>query len=326
MSVELPPPPSLTTRIPAAGTVPWRRTAAGSLQVALVHRPRYEDWSWAKGKLEAGELSAVAAVRETQEETGYAVRLGRPLPASAYTVVDRTVGLGTKEVHYWAASVGRDAGPLAHEVDVVDWLDPQEAHDRLDYARDREQLRAVVRADQDGTLDTWPLVIVRHAKAIPRSAWHDDDRDRPLAATGARRSRSLVPLLAAYGVLRLVTSSSGRCVDTLAPYAVSARRPLRLREDLSEEVFDVSAEAAAARLQRILRKRTPAALCSHGPVIPSLLAVLAERLAPGADASENRRLLADAGETAMAKGEVLVAHIAGRGADAAVVAVERHLP
>ena len=69
-------------RIPAAGTVPWR-LRDGTLEVALVHRPRYDDWSWAKGKLDADEDWAVAAVRETDEETGLLVRLGPPLPEAA---------------------------------------------------------------------------------------------------------------------------------------------------------------------------------------------------------------------------------------------------
>ena len=64
-------------RIPAAGTLPWR-LGEGGLEVALVHRPRYDDWSWAKGKLDPGEDWAVAAVRETEEETGLVVRLGPP--------------------------------------------------------------------------------------------------------------------------------------------------------------------------------------------------------------------------------------------------------
>ncbi|HQV84172.1 MAG TPA: NUDIX domain-containing protein, partial [Ornithinibacter sp.] len=75
-------------RIPAAGTLPWR-LRDGELEVALVHRPRYDDWSWAKGKLDPGEDWAVAAVRETVEETGLVVRLGPPLPEARYTLLGR---------------------------------------------------------------------------------------------------------------------------------------------------------------------------------------------------------------------------------------------
>ena len=67
----------MPSTIPAAGTLPWRRTKGGGLEVLLVHRPRYHDWSWAKGKLEPGEEWPVAAERETEEETAVPVRLGR---------------------------------------------------------------------------------------------------------------------------------------------------------------------------------------------------------------------------------------------------------
>ena len=89
--------------IPAAGTLPWRRRQ-GRLEVALVHRPKYDDWSWAKGKLDSGEEWPVAAERETEEETAVPVRLGRPLPAASYTVLDNKGVPTTKEVRYWAAA------------------------------------------------------------------------------------------------------------------------------------------------------------------------------------------------------------------------------
>ena len=73
----------MTSVVLAAGTLPWRRRR-GQLQVAVVHRPKYDDWSWPKGKLDPGETFPVAAARETAEETGLVVRLGRPLPTSTY--------------------------------------------------------------------------------------------------------------------------------------------------------------------------------------------------------------------------------------------------
>ena len=101
--------------IPAAGTVPWRRRR-GQLEVALVHRPKYDDWAWPKGKLDPDEEWPAAAVRETHEETALEVRLGRPLPAAAYTVLDRDGEPATKEVRYWAAEVTGGGGPLANEI------------------------------------------------------------------------------------------------------------------------------------------------------------------------------------------------------------------
>ena len=143
-------------------------------------------------------------------------------------------------MRYWAAEVVGGDGTLVNEIDEVAWLDVDAATARLSYARDREQLRALVRADR-GTLTTWPLVIVRHAKSRSRSTWPDADPLRPLDARGRERAEALVPILAAYGVTRVVTSPSVRCLDTVLPYAVAARLKVRLKPGLSEEGF---AEAA----------------------------------------------------------------------------------
>ncbi len=203
--------------INAAGTVPWRRLDDGHIEVALVHRPKYDDWSWTKGKLEDAEPWSVAAVRETAEETGLQVRLGLPLPPTAYRVLDRFGQPATKHVRYWAAEVTGGPGSLEHEIDEVAWLEAAEASDRLDYAHDREQLRAILRADRIGLLDSWPLAIVRHAQALPRSAWRAVDADRPLTDAGQQQAAAAIDVLAAYGIERLVSSPSERCVTTLTP-------------------------------------------------------------------------------------------------------------
>jgi 8-oxo-dGTP diphosphatase len=313
--------------IPAAGTLPWRRRQ-GSLEVALVHRPKYDDWAWAKGKLDPGEEWPAAAARETHEETALEVRLGRPLPGASYTVLDRDGEPSTKEVRYWAAEVTGGGGPLANEIDEVRWLDVVTASDQLDYSRDRDQLRALVRADNAGALTTWPLALVRHARALPRSQWKDpDDRLRPLDERGAERSRAIVPLLAAYGVRRLVSSPSVRCADTLRPYAASLGKALRLKDGLSEEGYADNPAWAIRHLVGLVERGRPAALCSHGPVLPALLDELATLVDPTSDDSADAaKLLDEAAETGMGKGEVLVAHVVDSGAAARVVAVERHLP
>jgi 1,4-alpha-glucan branching enzyme len=111
-------------------------------------------------------------------------------------------------------------GSLENEIDEVVWLDVAGTHDRLDYAHDRQQLRAIQRADLGGTLATWPLIVVRHGRAVPRSAYKGGrDWLRPLNAVGERQAHALVPLLAAYGVSALYSSTSERCVATLVPYA-----------------------------------------------------------------------------------------------------------
>lgn len=314
----------MPTTIPAAGTVPWR-VEDGVLQVALVHRPRYDDWSWAKGKLDPGEDWPVAAARETHEETGLVVRLGLPLPVSRYRVLCRDGRPGEKVVRYWAARVTGGTGRLVNEVDDVAWLDHRTAHDRLDYARDRDQLRALVRWHQAGILDTWPLVLVRHAHAVARGSWRgQDDTRRPLDDQGRERARALAPLLASYGVRRVVTSPSERCVATVQPFADAAGLRVRTRAGLSEEGYEADPSRALRHLDRVLDRGRATTICSHGPVLPDLVAALAAR---GTEAGPHgRRLLADAAADRLVKGEALVCHVAGRGPDARVVGVERHLP
>jgi 8-oxo-dGTP diphosphatase len=126
----------------AGGGVVWRRGPDGRLEVILVHRPKYDDWSLPKGKLHRGEDEAHAALREVEEETGLRCVLGRELPASRYH--DR---FGRdKTVRYWAMTAvdgsGSSFAPNA-EVDEVRWLSPREAADLLSYERDREILRAL---------------------------------------------------------------------------------------------------------------------------------------------------------------------------------------
>ncbi|MDQ1536080.1 MAG: 8-oxo-(d)GTP phosphatase [Actinomycetota bacterium] len=295
----------------------------------MVHRPRYGDWAWAKGKLEAGEEWPVAALREVFEETGYHVHLGRPLPTSQYPVSDPANPAGPagsqtiKVCRYWAAEVVGGDGTLVNEIDEVAWLDVPNAAARLSYPRDHDQLRAIERADRAGTLTTWPLVIVRHAKSRSRSAWPDADPLRPLTPRGHRRAEALVPLLAAYGVTRVVTSPSVRCLDTVLPYAVAAGQQARLKPGLSEEGFAEQPDRAPYHLTRLLERGSATVVCTHGPVLPVLL----ERLAASADPdeSEAKVTLLEAARGGMGKGEALVSHLVGTGDQARVVDVERYL-
>ncbi len=318
----------MPSTIPAAGTLPWRRNAAGALEVLLVHRPRYHDWSWAKGKLDPGEEWAVAAARETEEETSVPVRLGRPLPSTSYTVLDNKGVPATKEVRYWAGAPLGPGGKLRNEIDEIAWLTVPMAHERLDYSRDRDQLRALVRANQEGELDTTPFIIVRHAKAVSRSAFvGEDDQLRPLDDEGQARARAIVPLLAAYGVERVGSSPSVRCVDTVLPYAAAAGREVKRHTSLSEEEHVLDPVAAAEITHSQLAKPRPRALCGHGPVLPAMLHVLSTRCSASESGRAAQVAIDHAIDHSMAKGEVLVAHVTrSHILGPQVVAVERYLP
>jgi 8-oxo-dGTP diphosphatase len=288
----------------------------------MVHRPRYGDWAWSKGKLEPGEEWPVAAVREVFEETGFHVRLGRTLPTSEYTIADQAGASTTKVCRYWAAEVVGGDGALVNEIDEVVWLDVLTAMARLSYPRDHDQLRALEEADGAGTLTTWPLVMVRHARSRSRSTWPNADPLRPLNPRGRTRAKALIPVLAAYGVTRVVTSPSVRCLDTVLPYAVAAGRRARLKAGLSEEGFAEQPDRAPYHLTRLLERGNAAVVCTHGPVLPVLL----ERLAGIADSNESAQVtLSEAALNGMAKGEALVAHLVGTGDQARVVDVERYV-
>jgi 8-oxo-dGTP diphosphatase len=126
----------------AAGCVLWRRSAVdGGLELCLVHRPRYDDWSFPKGKLKRGEGPADAARREVLEETGYVCALGTPLPTSRYLVDGRP-----KTVHYWGARALHGGFVPSAEVDRQVWLPPTAARRVLSYDHDRPLVDALLAA------------------------------------------------------------------------------------------------------------------------------------------------------------------------------------
>lgn len=126
----------------AAGGVLWR-PADGSdgLEVAIIHRPEYDDWTLPKGKLEPGESLMEAAVREIWEETGYRGRVGTPLGAVYYLKETRNGRFQDKVVHYWAVEAQRGSFTEGAEVDGLAWVTPSCATRRVSYDIDREVIR-----------------------------------------------------------------------------------------------------------------------------------------------------------------------------------------
>ena len=256
----------------AAGAVVIRKDA-----VLLVHRPRYGDWSFPKGKLDRGELAPVAAVREVLEETGVRIRLGTPLASQRYPAGNRI-----KTVSYWHGRVVGDHSVedylVNDEIDEVAWVPLRKAKGRLSYTFDQATLDEALATEWR----TRALVVVRHADARARKSWRKDDRLRPLLAEGKRDAAKLVPLLGAYGLTRLVTSSSVRCAQTLVPYAEASGRPLQETDALSQE--DATAESVLEIVDDLLHGKECAAICTHRPVLPTVLdalEVVTEKLSPG---------------------------------------------
>jgi 8-oxo-dGTP diphosphatase len=250
----------------AAGTVLWRPGNAGPL-VALVHRPRYDDWSLPKGKLDPGESFSAAAVRETWEETGLRARLGAWLGDVSYDVPE-----GRKVVRYWAAECLDPVGFVPNdEVDELAWVSPTQAMSRLTYDHDRE---IVARFAAQGPPRS-VILVVRHAKAGSRRDWDGDDNLRPLSAVGRRQAARLVPFLARFGPERAVTAPPVRCRDTIAPL-VSALGldPPAVEPLLGEEGYWEARDRGLARFHELAAQPGVTVLCSQGGVIPDVVGTL----------------------------------------------------
>lgn len=256
----------------AAGAVVLRRTdgTTGGHEVLLVHRPRYDDWSFPKGKLDDGEHLTSCAVREVQEETGLRITLGLPLRQQRYLLANGR----DKIVHYWIGRVLGDETATSvpnDEVDELRWVGWDEARQLLSYDYDREtleQARALRRR-------TRTVVVVRHAKAVGRgdfSGSGEPDERRPLSDEGRAQARHLVPLLQAWAPQVIVTSDAVRCVETVAATAVATRAPLLLRRELGEG--HTEAAALTGLLEELVHVERRSLLCSHRPVLPDVFAAL----------------------------------------------------
>lgn len=248
----------------SAGAVVTRKGG----DVLVVHRPRYDDWSFPKGKLDRGESAIAAAVREVGEETGLAVRLGPRLASQRYRIASGRM----KTVHYW---VGRllDGGDISgyvpnREIDEVRWVPRGKVDKLLTYDYDRATLQEA----EAFRKNTRALVVLRHAQARSRKAWRQDDRLRPLLVAGLTQSRKLVPVLSAFGCSTLVSSSSARCVQTLAPYAEASGWPLTATDKLSEE--DARAKKVVKLVDELLHSGESAVVCTHRPVLPTVFDAL----------------------------------------------------
>ncbi|GAC51787.1 NUDIX hydrolase [Gordonia amicalis] len=258
----------------AAGAVVWRPGTSGStapedLEIAVVHRPRYDDWTIPKGKGEPGETLVDTAVREIAEETGQHVVLGRHLGDVHYDL-----GSGRKHVRYWSARGDNGAFTPDDEVDELRWLTVEKARKTLSYDLDRETLREFTRLPAD--LHT--LLLVRHAKAGRRSVYKGDDRLRPLDALGRTQAAALVPLLLAFGAQRIHSADRVRCEQTLEPLRSRLGVESCSEPDLSEEVYRADPTAAQRRIRELASEMPDTlAVCSQGKVIPPLMDWWAER-------------------------------------------------
>lgn len=261
--------------VAAAGGVVWRGRH-GDVEVALVHRPRYDDWSLPKGKLEDGESELEAAVREVSEELGASVAVSRRIGRVRYHH-DAT----RKMVAYWAMRFVDGDFVAGEEVDAIAWLRLSEARRRLTYPVDRPVLADFAALPVPDSV----IVLVRHAKAGKRSEWRGDDRLRPLDPSGARRAHQLVEFLRCFAPQHVISADLTRCVQTVEPLARSLALTVRVDPSFADDTYAESPSSTQTALMALGKPGAVSVVCSQGMTIPALI----EALGPGTDASDTRK-------------------------------------
>jgi 8-oxo-(d)GTP phosphatase len=249
----------------AAGAVLWRPGTHG-VEIALVHRPKYDDWSFPKGKLDAGETMPFAAVREIAEETGQTARLGPLLGDVRYSVPE-----GGKLVRYWAAEARGGEFAPGDETDALRWVDGTDAVELLSYPHDVDILERFAKIGPPVSV----IALVRHAKAGSRNQWDGDDALRPLSGSGREQARHLDALLGLFGPERVVTAPPVRCRDTVVPVAERLGLPVVEEPLLGEAGYRDDPAAALACVRALAGVPGVTVACSQGGVIPDLVGTLA---------------------------------------------------
>jgi 8-oxo-(d)GTP phosphatase len=266
----------------AAGGAIWRPTADGGVETAVIHRPKYDDWSLPKGKLDPGEHPLEAAVREVTEETGLTAVAGRRSVSTHYPVPE-----GDKRVDYWAMEVVGGRFTPNSEVDELRWLPLPEAAALVSHDHDRAVLADLGRTDVPRTP---MLLLVRHAHAGRRSEWNGPDELRPLDAKGERQARRLAEVLPLFAPTAILSAERTRCRQTVQPLAERLGLDVLPCPEIGEEEFQADPQAGLAVVERLLEPRNRpgvTVVCSQGGAIPSVLMALGVRWeghGPAADA------------------------------------------
>lgn len=246
------------------------------VEVALVHRPRYDDWSLPKGKLRTGESELAAAVREVGEEIGARVAVSRRIGTVGYLVEG-----ARKQVTFWAMRHRDGEFEPGAEVDDIAWLQPSLAVARLTYPVERRVLADFAAVPLPDAV----VVLVRHAKAGKRSQWSGPDDERPLEATGRAQAERLAAFLSAFTPQRVVSARPARCVQTVRPLADRLGLPVEIDRTFDDESWTLAPERTETALLALSRPGSTTVVCSQGATIPGLV----DRLGRGVQPSDTRK-------------------------------------
>lgn len=255
----------------AAGAVVWRYDNDGQVLVLLIHRPRYDDWSIPKGKLDDGEQLISCAYREVIEETNLKVKFGPFISETEYYVAD-----GTKRVSYWAAHAYdyTEVFTPNSEADDARWVTIEAGIELATRETDKEILGIFFKTP----FDAQTLIMLRHAKALNRKEWLGEDSDRPLEQLGSLQAMRMHSIYQVYGVEKIITSDAIRCYDTVEPLARVLDVKLKVEKDVSEDSWKKDKDRAIDFAKDVIKEEMTTIVCSHNPVLPRMMEKLTKKI------------------------------------------------
>lgn len=259
----------MSEAISAAGAVVWRKHKDNFTEVAIIHRPKYDDWSFPKGKIEVGESLIACAHREVLEETNLQTEFGPHLGQVEYFTPD-----GLKKVTYWSAKViGEKPFRTNTEVDQLKWIPITKVIEVLTNETDKEIFDKFVKVK----FNSKPFILLRHAKAITRDEWQGEDDDRPLSSSGQNQAMRLLSTYQVFNIDQIHSSDAVRCYDTVKSMAKGLDIKLEVSSKLSENTYKKDKEKAFDYVSELIKEDKRILICSHNPILPKMLNKLTKK-------------------------------------------------
>jgi 8-oxo-dGTP diphosphatase len=259
----------MSEAISAAGAVVWRKHKDNFTEVAIIHRPKYDDWSFPKGKLEVGESLIACAHREVLEETNLQTEFGPLLGQVEYFTPD-----GLKKVTYWSAKVIAEKPFRTNsEVDQLKWIPITKVIEVLTNETDKEIFDKFVKVK----FNSKPFILLRHAKAITRDEWQGEDDDRPLSSSGQNQAMRLLSTYQVFNIDQIHSSDAVRCYDTVKSMAKGLDIKLEVSSKLSESTYKKDKEKAFDYVRELIKEDKSILICSHNPILPKMLNKLTKK-------------------------------------------------